>query len=450
MSLSQAREELLARLCEPPYQSYSYAYPHKSAYRPLQPARRLETVWASEPRDALFLYIHIPFCSYRCGFCNLFALATPNGDVVSQYLAQLQQQWRQVRAALGQHRFVRFALGGGTPSYLHHDELARLFSMLHEDGVAIADMPAGMEVSPETVDAVKMQLAADAGIQRISMGVQSFAASEVKRLVRPQQNAVVDAAIGAIRAADFPLLNLDLIYGIEGQSVASFLASIESALAYQPEEIYLYPLYVRPRTGLGRIHERCADTADRGDIRLEMYRAGRDLLRSAGYQQVSMRLFRAAHAPDPDAPAYSCQRDGMVGLGCGARSYTAHLHYSSEYAVARKGVHGILQHWLQRSAEDFAYADYGFELDEDERRRRHVLQSLLMFPGLDRADYRSRFGADCLEHLPMLGVLPELGLAQMDAHRIVLSDEGMAHADVIGPWLVSPAVRRLMDGFELR
>ena len=120
MSLSQAREELLARLREPPYQSYSYAYPHKSAYRPLQPARRLETVWASEPRDALFLYIHIPFCSYRCGFCNLFALATPNGDVVSQYLTQLQQQWRQVRAALGQHRFVRFALGGGTPSYLHH------------------------------------------------------------------------------------------------------------------------------------------------------------------------------------------------------------------------------------------------------------------------------------------------------------------------------------------
>lgn len=450
MNLSQARAELAERLRQPPYQSYSYAYPHKSAYRPLQPARRLETVWASEPRDALFLYIHIPFCSYRCGFCNLFALASPGGDVVSQYLAQLQRQWRQVRAALGQHRFVRFALGGGTPSYLHHDELARLFAMLHEDGVAIAEMPAGMEVSPETVDVAKMRLAADAGIKRISMGVQSFSASEVKRLVRPQQNAVVNAAIEAIRAADFPLLNLDLIYGIEGQSVASFLASIESALAYRPEELYLYPLYVRPRTGLERINARRADAPGREDTRLEMYRAGRDLLRSAGYQQVSMRMFRAADAPDADAPAYSCQRDGMVGLGCGARSYTAHLHYSSEYAVARSGVHGILQHWLARPAEDFAYADYGFVLDEEERRRRHVLQSLLMFPGLARDDYRARFGADCLEHLPMLAVLPELGLAHMDAQRIVLSDEGMAHADVIGPWLVSPAVRQLMDGFELR
>ncbi|MBD4029592.1 coproporphyrinogen III oxidase family protein, partial [Xanthomonas citri pv. citri] len=71
------------------------------------------------------------------------------------------------------------------------------------------------------------------------------------------------------------------------------------------------------------------------DERLVLYRAGRDHLLAAGYTQVSMRMFRAPHARDGDAPVYCCQSDGMVGIGCGARSYTAGLHYSSEYGVSR-------------------------------------------------------------------------------------------------------------------
>ncbi|MDO5609218.1 MAG: STM4012 family radical SAM protein [Pseudomonadota bacterium] len=453
MNHHDASADLAARLALPAYQSYSYAYPHKTAYRALQPPRRLADVWADEPRDALFLYIHIPFCSYRCGFCNLFALAVPNAEVVERYLDQLQAQLQAVLQALGEHRFVRFALGGGTPSYLNQAQLTRLFSMLEAAGIDLVTMPAAMEVSPETVDIDKMRLARAAGIERISMGIQSFNAAEVRRLVRPQQNAVVEAAIAAIRAAGFPLLNLDLIYGIEGQTVDSFLASIDSVLVHRPEELYLYPLYVRPKTGLDRIEggrPRIHLHPEPVDSRLAMYRAGRERLLAAGYRQISMRMFRAADAPNPDAPAYSCQRDGMVGLGCGARSYTSRLHYSSEYGVARRSVHDILQHWLQRNPAEFALADYGFELDEDERRRRHLVQSLLIQPGLDRADYQARFGADCLQHFPALDALRRQGLAEFDTDYLQLNAEGMAHADVIGPWLVSPAVAERMREYELR
>lgn len=454
--LATAAPALDALLRLPPYQAYSYSYPHKTAYRTLDVPRSLRDAWRDEDRRALFLYLHIPFCSYRCGFCNLFALARPAEDTVSRYLDQLETQFTTTLDALGDHAFARFALGGGTPSYLDVPQLQRLFEMLRAGGVDLRDIPAGMEVSPETVDIDKMALCREAGIDRISMGIQSFSEAEVRALVRPQQREVVERAIEAIRAQRFPTLNLDLIYGIEGQTVASFVASIDSALAFAPEELYLYPLYVRPLTGLGRISQsdgkrRIALQPEPVDDRLAMYRAGRDRLLAAGYTQVSMRMFRAPHAPATDiGPAYCCQDDGMVGIGCGARSYTRGLHYASEYGVSRRGVVDILDHYLSLSREDFARVDHGILLDGDEQRRRFAIQSLLVRPGLSLDAWRMRFASDVFDDLPPLRELQAAGLATLDDGLLALTDEGFARADTLGPWLISPTVAARMAEYNLR
>ncbi|MBV6847581.1 STM4012 family radical SAM protein [Xanthomonas campestris pv. paulliniae] len=440
----------------PPYQAYSYSYPHKTSYRPLQPAVPLSQVWADERRQALFLYLHIPFCSYRCGFCNLFALARPAPAQVEAYLAQMEQQLRATVQALGAHRFVRFAMGGGTPSYLDAGQLQRVFDMVARHAtIALDTIPAGIEVSPETVDAEKLQVLRQAGIDRVSMGIQSFSAAEVSALVRPQQRETVERAIDIIRAHDIPTLNLDLIYGIAGQTVESFLASIDSALQHAPEELYLYPLYVRPMTGLGRIEAKAGGRRsfvlqpEPLDERLALYRAGRDRLLAAGYTQISMRMFRAPHAPDGDAPVYCCQSDGMVGIGCGARSYTAGLHYSSEYGVSRRSVADILEHYLQRDPASFARADYGIALDADDARRRHAIQSLLVVPGLDRDDFRQRFDMDCLDALPQLQELLALGMAQWQGSLLSLTAAGMERADTIGPWLTSAPIVERMQQYQV-
>ncbi|MBB3799738.1 oxygen-independent coproporphyrinogen-3 oxidase [Xanthomonas arboricola] len=443
-------------LRQPPYQAYSYSYPHKTSYRPLQPAVPLSQVWADEPRQALFLYLHIPFCSYRCGFCNLFALARPAAAQVEAYLLQMEQQLRATVQALGTHRFVRFAMGGGTPSYLTPPQLQRVFDMVARHAtIALDTIPAGIEVSPETVDAERLRVCRQAGIDRVSMGIQSFSAAEVSALVRPQQRDTVERAIATIRAQDIPTLNLDLIYGIAGQTVDSFLASIDSALRHAPEELYLYPLYVRPMTGLGRIEAKSGGRRsfmlhpEPLDERLVLYRAGRDHLLAAGYTQVSMRMFRAPHARDGDAPVYCCQSDGMVGIGCGARSYTAGLHYSSEYGVSRRSVAEILDHYLARDPASFACADYGIALDADDVMRRHAIQSLLVFPGLDRDDFRQRFGLDCLQALPQLQELLALGLAQQHGALLSLTAAGMERADTIGPWLTSAPIVERMQQYQV-
>jgi oxygen-independent coproporphyrinogen-3 oxidase len=140
----------------------------------------------------------------------------------------------------------------------------------------------------------------------------------------------------------------------------------------------------------------------------------------------------------------------MIGLGCGARSYTRWLHYSGEYAVGRAGVKEILADYLARPDEAFDLADYGAALDEEEQRRRYVIKSLLRADGLSLAAYRAWFGTAALDDLPELVELAPRGLATHEDACLRLTDRGLELSDAIGPWLYSAAVRHQMEAFELR
>ncbi|MBB5869009.1 oxygen-independent coproporphyrinogen-3 oxidase [Allocatelliglobosispora scoriae] len=434
-----------------PYQGYLYAYPHKSAYRPLRPRPALRDVWAAEPRDALFLYLHIPFCEMRCGFCNLFTRANPPAEQAAAYLRQLRHQAVEVAAALGPAGFARAAIGGGTPTYLTADELTELFSITRDVlGLDPRRALLSVETSPATATPDRLAVLAANGTHRVSIGVQSFLDSEAHAAGRPQRRAEVDAALDAIRAAEVPLLNVDLIYGIPGQTAATWEQSLRTALTWRPEEIYLYPLYVRPLTGLGRRAPDGPDPAWDAE-RLDRYRHGRDLLREAGYRQLSMRQFRHETALDAVGDAdYCCQDDGMVGLGCGARSYTTDLHYSFDYAVSVGEVRAIIDDYLRRPPADFGFAEFGFRLDADEQRLRWLVKSLLRAEGADVRAYAARFGTGLLADFPHLAKLTERGWAAVSDDRVTLTDEGLAHSDSIGPWTVSDRVRDAMAGAVLR
>src|SRR5690606_23764547 len=243
-----------------PYQSYVYAYPHKTAYHELPDRPLLGDLWRDEPKDALSLYLHIPFCEVRCGFCNLFArIGAPDG-LTGRYLDALDRQAAAARDALGAGqdgggpvRFANAAFGGGTPTFLTAAELTRLCDIAERRmGADLRAIPLSVEASPATATADRLAVLAERGTTRLSLGVQSFVEEEARAAVRPQRRADVEAALGRIRDAGIPVLNIDLIYGIDGQTTATWLRSLDAALAWRPEELYLYPLYVRPLTGLAR------------------------------------------------------------------------------------------------------------------------------------------------------------------------------------------------------
>ncbi|MGA5195607.1 STM4012 family radical SAM protein [Streptomyces exfoliatus] len=439
-----------------PYRSYVYAYPHKTAYRPLpDPAPTLAGLWRNEPKDALSLYAHIPFCEVRCGFCNLFTRIGAPDELTTRYLDALDRQATAVREALGDEGPVRFAtaaFGGGTPTFLTAAELERLCDIAEKRmGADLRAVPLSVETSPATATADRLALLAERGATRLSIGVQSFVEAEARAAVRPQRRADVEAALGRIRDTGVPVLNIDLIYGIDGQTEDSWRSSLDAALAWRPEELYLYPLYVRPLTGLGRISPAERRRADRewDELRLRLYRYGRDHLLGQGYEQVSMRMFRRADAVPLGPDDHACQTDGMIGLGCGARSYTSSLHYSFDYAVDMREIRSIIDTYTE--TEDFSRAEVGRAVDEDEARRRHLLQSLLQADGMPLAGYEERFGsspfADFSEEL---GRFEALGWLDGDAPAglLRLSPEGLAHSDGLGPELFSPSVRAAMAAYE--
>jgi len=432
-----------------PYLGYTYSYPHKTAYRSL-PTRSLEDVWQHEPANALFLYVHVPFCEFRCGFCNLFTISQPDQDLPTQYLQSFDRQAQQVSEGLpNDFRFAQLAIGGGTPSYLNVRELEQLFGVLSSkmrvDGTGV---PIGIEVSPATVDDDKLQLMKDFGVDRVSMGVQSFNGKDVGAIGRPQKREQVIQAIESIRRKDFAILNLDLIYGAEGQTSESWLQSVNETIELLPEEIFLYPLYVRQLTGLSK-----RKSSSGNDNRLELYRIGRDRLLEAGYEQVSMRMFRlpVKHTVKPTclvSSDYRCQLDGMIGLGCGARSYTRDLHYGSRFAVRQSAVSRIVSDYVSQTDREFSEVSFGFEIDPGQRRRRHLILSLFLTEGLNLNDYRDQFSSSLMDDFPQLSQLVERNLATIDETRLTLNEEGIARSDSLGPWLYSSDVDQLMEEYQ--
>ena len=434
---------LEARLQQGGYEGYAYAYPHKTSYREFDSPLALESLWGSENKKELFLYVHLPFCEFRCGFCNLLTTTNPKESLVDQYIKALRTQSSVVKRCVEPEKILQVAIGGGTPSYLSANELNTFFEFLETDWkLSSSSAPIAFEVSPGTVDADRLQVLTEYQVQRVSMGVQTFVEGELKLLGRPQKKAEVVKACELIKSSDIPVFNLDLIYGAVGQTPQSWVESLKQAVAWEPEEIYLYPLYVRDLTGLGR----------RGDSpsvrRHKLYEIGRDYLQAEGYQQESMRYFRKPDALAVDSE-WSCQEDGMIGLGAGARSYTQTTHYSSEYAVGMSSVRNIINSYCEQSSDQFSQAHYGVHLDEQEQRRRYVIKSLLRSAGLDLSSYKRQFGTNANTDFKELHELKVLKLLETYEGKVRLTPLGMSHSDTIGPWLYSDHVKAQMDDYEL-
>lgn len=440
------KHPLVQQLLKAPYDGYVYAYPHKTAYRTIEPAVSLAEAWRKEDKSALFLYVHVPFCEMRCGFCNLFTVANPKSDLQNPFLDALERQIRTTQKALAESgsdfQFSRMALGGGTPTFLSLPDLQRLFALVKTHlGLDPQFIPSAIEVSPGTVDKEKLAFLREAGVERVSMGVQSFHADIANAMGRPVKADEVDHALELLRIADFPRLNLDLIYGGAGQTEEKWAQSLEITVSHGPEEIYLYPLYVRPLTGLDKM-SRSWD-----DHRLALYQQGRDYLLSQGYEQVSMRMFRKVKLVNHEGPVYCCQEDGMIGIGPGARSYTNDLHYSSEYAVGRPGLKQIIGDYNSAQEEDFAQIRHGVSLGLTEQKRRYLLKSLLNREGMSELAYQNWFGAEVAVDFPELFQLAEAGLAELQNGSWQLSEDGMMLSDAIGPWLYSPEVMAKMGAY---
>jgi putative oxygen-independent coproporphyrinogen III oxidase len=226
----------------------------------------------------LGVYVHIPFCADRCDYCD-FATWTDRAHLIGDYVDAAVQDARRQMARTGRRASSVF-FGGGTPSLIPADGLARILDAIdRESGAEVT-----VECNPDTVEPEQLATYMAAGVNRLSLGVQSLVPHVLAELGRTHDPASVERAVRAARAAGFEHLNLDLIYGSPCESIDDWRRSLDGVLALEPDHVSAYALTIEPGTPLGRDIASGGRRAPDDDDQAEKYEIADDVLRGAGYE----------------------------------------------------------------------------------------------------------------------------------------------------------------------
>lgn len=268
----------------------------------------------------LSLYLHIPFCALKCRYCDFNSYAGIE-EMLPRFVAALMQEVRLWGDAAGADRLVETVyLGGGTPSLLPLAEMERILVAVRSSFRLASDAELSLEANPGTVDAAYLRGLRHLGINRLSLGVQSFHDDELAALGRIHTAEEARQGFRAAREAGFQRVSLDLIYGLPGQSLQRWQANLEEAIALRPEHLSLYALTVEEGTALAYDVAHGLTPAPDPDAQAEMYEWAADRLARAGYQQYEISNWCL--------PGEECRhnlvywRNGQwLGLGPGAHSH---------------------------------------------------------------------------------------------------------------------------------
>jgi oxygen-independent coproporphyrinogen-3 oxidase len=330
----------------------------------------------------LGLYVHVPFCSAICNYCN-FNRGLFDAALKEQYVRALVAEIR--RSGDGAAADTIF-FGGGTPSLLEPAEIRAIVQACRDAFEVTADAEVTLEANPETITPERLEGFRAAGVNRLSYGVQSFRDAELQRLSRLHSAARAAEAFAMARAAGFDNVSLDLMMWLPQQSVAEWLESVDVLAGLGPEHASLYMLEIYPNAPLRDAMARGQWSVAPDDDVAEMYLQGMTRLDRAGYQQYEIsNVSRPGRASRHNLKYWE---DGeWLGFGCGAHSTRGgvrwkNLSSTTEYiaTVARGG---------QLSAERR-------ELSAQDQLEEALFTGLRLTSGIDLAAVRSRYGVDVL------------------------------------------------------
>jgi oxygen-independent coproporphyrinogen-3 oxidase len=361
--------------------------------------------------EPLSLYVHLPFCEERCLFCACHVIITPHYERTLPYLDLLRREIDLVAAHLPHRRSVaQLHLGGGTPTYHRPAELAGLLDHLLASFTPRPDAELAVEVDPRVTLAGHLDMLAERGFNRVSMGVQDFTEEVQESVHRVQSEQQTRALIEHARGLGFRGINVDLIYGLPRQSPATFGRTIDTVIDMDVDRLAIYSFAFVPWI---RGHQTGIDEADLPgrDLKLELFAMARERLLGAGYEPIGMDHFakpddelsraRREHRLRRNFQGYSViPAPDVIGLGISAigdvqGSYVQNEKKLTTYEEAVCAGRLPVQRGVARSADDELRRDVihelmcNFRVDFDAIEKRH---------GIDFADYFADDLAALAEH----------------------------------------------------
>jgi oxygen-independent coproporphyrinogen-3 oxidase len=344
-------------------------------------------------KTPLSLYCHIPFCESACYFCGCNTVITRYKKVADPYLDYLERNITQVAQRVSNRRVNQLHWGGGTPSYLSMAQVERLWTVLHDHFQFEPEAEISIEVNPRDLDREYVQFLKDLGFRRVSFGLQDFDPKVQAAVNRVQPESMLFDAMGWLREAGFESVNVDLIYGLPYQSLATFRDTIEKTLRLDPDRIavfnFAYVPWMKP------IQKKYIDpaTLPGPSAKLEIFHMTIDRLTAAGYQFIGMD-----HFAKPDDELAIAQSQGQLHrnfqgyttqpesdlLGFGMTSISM-LH--DVYGQNHKGLHDF---YSALDANQLPL-ERGVVLSQDDILRRAVIMELMCQFELSKAAIEEKY-----------------------------------------------------------
>ena len=367
---------------------------------------------------ALGLYLHIPFCSSICGYCN-FNRGLFDTDLKARYVSALLDEINRAGDAA---RADTLFFGGGTPSLLEPGEINAIIDVCRQAFDVPADVEVTLEANPETATPARMAGFRAAGVTRLSYGVQSFRDADLRRLDRRHSAARAVEAVAIAREAGFDNVSLDLMMWLPGQSVADWLVSVDSAIDLGPDHLSLYLLELYPNAPLRETMARAAWSQAPDDEAADMYIEAMARLDAAGYRQYEIS--------NVARPGRECRhnlkywQDGeWLGFGCGAHSTRHRMRWKNIEAVGE---------YIEAVGGDTGPAITRRTLSDTERAEEALMTGLRLTDGLELAEFARNYGIDVAAvHGRARAPFVERGLLRYDVGRLRLTRTGMLLANEV-------------------
>lgn len=419
----------LARKYSKPGPRYT-SYPTALHFTPEIERAELLAELGPRPGEPLSLYFHLPFCESLCWFCGCTTVITRNRSLADNYIDLLEREMDTARPQFGEDRYVnQLHFGGGTPNFLSADQLQRLIQAIHERFTLADDGEFSVELDPRQLGQEQVEAFREGGFNRASFGVQDCNPAVQKAVHRVQPSDLNRQAIRWLRDAGFHSLNLDLIYGLPGQTPESFADTLDEVIAYAPDRFavfsYAHVPWMKPAQ---KILER--NPLPDPDAKLAMLDVAVNKLAAAGFEYIGMDHFaksdddlvraRQAGELQRNFQGYSTCAGvdiaafGMSGIGQSRRSYRQNAKDLAGYRASVEA--GELP--LER----------GLILSRDDEIRRAAIHGILCDLAIDFAAFGSRWKIDFKEYfgtaIADLQPLAEDGLVVVEDGAITVTSAG--------------------------
>lgn len=367
------------------------------------------------------VYLHVPFCRHRCGYCN-FSLVSGRDHLIEKYLQALELEIQQQHRATIKTLFI----GGGTPTHLSIKQLNQLFDLIENQFEYEPEMEFSIEANPSDINRELVEFLGSRGVNRISLGVQSFQAKKLRDLERDHDEATVKLAADLI-LENIPNLSIDLIIGSRDETMTDWESDLSTCLACRPNHVSTYSLTIEKGTQFWNRQNHNELMQVEEELAVEMYERSIEVLENGGFKHYEVSNFAQA--------GFECSHNinywnggEYFGFGPGAARFVNRTRATNHQSPSR-----YIQ--LLLNGKDPTVES---ELIDDEQHAREILIfGLRQIAGIDLEQFERETGRDPFKWLgPIVSNLVDQGLLSVKEQRLKLTRKGLLVSDSIWPSLL--------------